>query len=138
MDRKREVKGGRAADSRIRNADISPERFAQYAEEFEVTIPVVAGFFRILEQKGIPLEEQDRRLRETAKWHQDLLAHFLTVSVGSEPEIYALKKQVAQALKDGDYAKAEKLLNRIEKLDRNALGKLRESIAEQQAGRHRL
>jgi hypothetical protein len=49
-----------------------------------------------------------------------------------DPEVQRLKEEAGQAIKAGEYGKADSLLDQADELDRQAEEKLRKSIHEQQ------
>jgi tetratricopeptide (TPR) repeat protein len=83
------------------NPEVSPELLAKYAKELGATEQVIRGFLSTLLEHDVPREQWDSKLREIAAQHKELLA--------SEGTDQAAK----QAIKEGDYAKAEVLLEDV-------------------------
>jgi tetratricopeptide (TPR) repeat protein len=89
---------------------VSEERFQTLSEEYGVTKSAITSFFKILEQKQVPLTDLDSKLRDIAQRYKDLQAQLATLS-SDDAMVIALKQQAKVALDDGDFDKTEKLLN---------------------------
>ncbi len=111
---------------------IPPELFAQYVRDLGVTDSALASFFKILEEQQIPRGDLDSKLREIAFRYKELLLRFEAVT-SDDPQVQALKKQARQAIENGDYDRADALLNQAKERDRAAVATLKASLAEQQA-----
>ncbi len=109
-----------------------PPDWMQYAEEFGVTKAALASFFKILEQEKVPPGDLDSKLREIAFRYKELLLRFEAVT-SDDPQVQALKEQAKQAIEDGEYDRADALLNQAKERDRAAVATLKASLAEQQA-----
>ena len=111
--------------------NVSPEVLAD-VRKLAVTESALANFFRILEEQQVARGELDAKLREIAMRHVELLQRFESVT-SDDPEVKALKKEAGQAIKNGEYDRAEDLLNQAKERDRDAIARMKASIAEQQA-----
>jgi tetratricopeptide (TPR) repeat protein len=80
------------------NYGVPYEAYGALAGKLAVTEAALASFFKILEEQQVPLHDLDSKLREIAAQHKELLA-----SKGTD-------QAAKQAIKRGDYAKAEELL----------------------------
>lgn len=102
---------------------ISEKAFQHLAEELGITKAALKSFFKILEQKQVPPEHLDNTLREIANRHkqiQEKLAEFTS----EDSEINAIKKLVSEALKNGEFERAESLLNEASAHDLKAAQEL--------------
>jgi hypothetical protein len=89
---------------------VSEERFQTLSEELGVTKSALTSFFKILEQKHVPLTDLDSTLREIAQRYKELQVQ-LAASSSDDATIVALKQQAKAALDNGNFDKAETLLN---------------------------
>jgi tetratricopeptide (TPR) repeat protein len=85
-------------------------------EELGVTKAALTSFFKILEQKQVPLTELDSTLRDIAKRYKELQDK-LTATSSDDEAITALKRQAKEALDRGEFDKAERLLNEASDTD---------------------
>jgi tetratricopeptide (TPR) repeat protein len=90
------------------------------------------SFFKILEQESIPCAEWGAKLPEIAFRHKELLLRFEAVT-SDDPQVQALKEQAKQAIDNGEYDRADALLNQAKERDRAAVSKMKANLAEQQA-----
>jgi tetratricopeptide (TPR) repeat protein len=95
---------------------VSEETFQHLAEELGVTRAALKNFFEILEQKEVRPEELDSTLRKIAKRYSELYANLQRFS-SDDRDVTALKHEASEALKEGDFDKAEHLLNRASARD---------------------
>ncbi|XOF34999.1 MAG: tetratricopeptide repeat protein [Candidatus Electrothrix sp. YB6] len=121
--------GDGAIGKQVNNYGISPEVFAQYRADLAVTDTALSRFFRILEEQQVPRSDLDSRLREIAATHKELLTRLETVK-SHDPEVVRLKKEARQAIKAGNYAKAEELLNQAEDRDLKAIEELEQAAKQ--------
>ena len=102
---------------------MSEDRVQQLTEELGVTKAALKNFFIILDEHRVPPEDLDSTLRQIAKRHTALreqLQHFTS----DDPRATDLKRQTAEALDAGDFAKAERLLNQASDHDLQAAQEL--------------
>jgi hypothetical protein len=104
---------------------IPPEEYARKAVELGVTQFALESFFKILEQKRVPPEDLDSKLREVAASYKRLQAQ-LQQFLSEDPAVMALRREASQALETGDFAQVETLLRQAHERDLHA-------IQEQQA-----
>ncbi|MGX9726119.1 MAG: tetratricopeptide repeat protein [Candidatus Electronema sp. VV] len=126
------AQGQNAIGKQVNNYGIPPELFAQYVRDLGVTDSALESFFKILEEQQIPRGDLDSKLREIAFRYKELLLRFEAVT-SDDPQVQALKEQAKQAIEDGDYDRADALLNQAKERDRAAVATLKASLAEQQA-----
>lgn len=126
------AQGDHAIGKQINNYGVSPELFAQYVSELGVTDSALASFFKILEEQQVARGDLDSKLREIAFRHKELLLRFEAVQ-SDDPEVRSLKVQAKDAIEDGRFAEAENLLAQARERDREAVSRMKASIAEQQA-----
>jgi tetratricopeptide (TPR) repeat protein len=100
--------------------------------EYGIKDAAFVSFFKILEQESIPCAEWGAKLPEIAFRHKELLLRFEAVT-SDDPQVQSLKDQAGQAIDNGEYDRADALLNQAKERDRAAVATLRASIAEQQA-----
>jgi tetratricopeptide (TPR) repeat protein len=115
------------------------EKYEQVRDECErlkvkdgIKDAAIASFLKILEQESIPCAEWGTKLPEIAFRHKELLLRFESVT-SDDPQMQALKEQAGQAIENGDYDRADALLNQAKERDRAAVATLKASLAEQQA-----
>lgn len=113
------------------NYGVPPELFAKYVSELGVTDSALDSFFKILEEQQVARGDLDSKLREIAFRYKELLQRFEAVT-SDDPQVKALKEQAKQAIENGEYDRADALLNQAKERDRAAAAKLKEGIAEQQ------
>lgn len=114
------------------NQGVPLERYDQIKKDLDIGDAAFASFFKILEQGSIPREEWGAKLPEIAFRYKELLLRFETVT-SDDPQVQALKEQAKQAIENGEYDRAEALLNQAKERDRAAVATLKASLAEQQA-----
>jgi len=85
-------------DVTVNKYGVPYEAYGQLAGKLTVTEAALASFFTILEEQQVPRNDLDSKLREIAAQYKELLAKRST------------DQGAKQAIKAGDYAKAEKLL----------------------------
>ncbi len=95
---------------------VSEERFQALSEELGVTKGALTSFFKILEQKQVPLTDLDSTLRDIAKRYKELQDK-LTATSSDDEAVRALKRQAKEALDQGEFDKAERLLNEASDTD---------------------
>ena len=76
----------------------------------------VIGFFHILDDQDVPLEQMPQQLVEISKGYRALLAQLGNVR-STNSEVQKLEEQAHQALEKGDFARTEELLNQAMKRD---------------------
>ncbi|MGH2372605.1 MAG: tetratricopeptide repeat protein [bacterium] len=108
---------------------IPPEDFQKVSGELGVTQAALASFFKILEKQKVSPEDLDSTLREFAKRYQQL-EEDLKRFTSEDPEVAALREQAREALKAGDFDRAEQLLNEASAKDL-AAAERQESMAKQ-------
>ena len=115
------------------------EKYEQVRDECErlkikdsISDAAIASFLRILNQENIPCAEWGAKLPEIAFRYKELLLRFEAVT-SDDPQVQALKEQAKQAIENGDYDRADALLNQAKERDRAAVATLKASLAEQQA-----
>ncbi|MCI5177918.1 MAG: hypothetical protein D3911_01090 [Candidatus Electrothrix sp. AW3_4] len=94
------------------HSGISPEDFARYAGELAVTDAALASFFKILEEQPVPRSDLDAKLREIAARYKELL-HEVEAVQSTDPQVVKLKSEAKQAIEEGRYSRAAKLLKDI-------------------------
>jgi tetratricopeptide (TPR) repeat protein len=107
---------------------IPPEQFQRLAEELGVTRAALTSFFTILEQHQVPPEDLDATLREIAAHYTTLLEWVRTLSA-DDPRIAQLREEAEAALQEGEFDRAEHLLNEASARDVEAAQELREMMA---------
>lgn len=100
--------------------------------EYGIKDAAFVSFFKILEQESIPCAEWGAKLPEIAFRHKELLLRFEAVQ-SDDPQVKTLKEQAGQAIENGEYDRADALLNQAKERDRAAVATLKASLAEQQA-----
>ncbi len=111
------------------NYGISPEVFAEYVSKLAVTETALTNFFKILEEHQVPRDDLDSKLREIAAFHKELLERLSSVQ-SEDPEVQRLKEEAGQAIKAGEYDKAEELLNKAEARDLEAIEKMEQTARQ--------
>jgi tetratricopeptide (TPR) repeat protein len=124
--------GPNAIGKQVNNYNVQPEVFAKYAEELGVTKAALTSFFKILEQEKVPLGDLDSKLREIAFQHKELLLRFESVQ-SDDSEVRNLKVEAKNAIENGRFAEAEDWLVQARERDRQAVARMKDAIAEQQA-----
>ncbi len=89
--------------------EASGERLEKLAGELGVTKAALTSFFKILEQKQVPLGDLDSTLRTIATRYKELDQKLATFT-SEDPEVTALKRAAPTALEAGDFARTEALL----------------------------
>jgi len=112
------------------------EKYEQVRDECErlkvrdgIKDAAFVSFFKILEQESIPCAEWGAKLPEIAFRHKELLLRFEAVT-SDDPQVQALKEQAGQAIADGEYDRADALLNQIDERHNNAIHQLHKLQAE--------
>ena len=111
----------------INNYGIPPEEFKALSKELGVTQNALENFFKILKQQNIPYQDYDHTLRQIAERHLNLLAE-LAQFQSEDPEISALLNQAEQAVEQGEYDSAERLINQAKDNDLLAAKKMQENV----------
>lgn len=114
---------GVAAEARAK----AEARAAQFATQLGFTREAVIGFFRILGEQEVPLEQMPTKLGEIAQRYQELLARVETTK-STNPEIQQLKEQAHHALETGDFSQAEALLNQAKAHDLSAIEQMQAAL----------
>ncbi len=94
----------------------SKEEFQSLSEELGVTKAALKSFFKILEQKQVPPEDLDSALREIARRYKAIDKKLATFT-SDDPAVKALKEKAKGALEQGDFDRAERLLNKASEED---------------------
>jgi tetratricopeptide (TPR) repeat protein len=97
--------------------------------EYGIKDAAFVSFFKILEQESIPCAEWGAKLPEIAFRHKELLLRFESVT-SDDPQVQALKEQAGQAIDNGDYDRADALLDQIDERHNNAIHQLHKLQAE--------
>ncbi len=126
------AQGDHVIGKQVNNYGVPLEKYEQIKKELDVSDAVLTSFFKILEQGKVPREDWGVKLPEIAFRYKELLQRFESVT-SDDPQVKSLKEQAGQAIKAGEYDRAEDLLNQAKKRDRAAIATLKSSIAEQQA-----
>ena len=103
---------------------IESDKLKQLSEDLNITQTALLKFFRLLDEKEVPLEELASKLQEIAERYKTLEAD-LSAFRSDDPEVNKLKGQAAQALTDGEFEKAEELLENAEEREVEAAKKYR-------------
>jgi tetratricopeptide (TPR) repeat protein len=114
------------------NYGVPLEKYEQTKKDLDVSDAALVSFFKILEQGNVPREEWSVKLPEIALRYKELLQRFEAVT-SDDPQVQALKGQAKQAIENGEYDRADALLNQAKEHDRAAVATLKASLAEQQA-----
>lgn len=97
---------------------INHELYDSIKKQYDLTDTALQNFFKILQEKKVPVEDLDHKLREIAEWyntlHSQLNDHMLS---DNDPKIQTLKQQAKDALVNGDLDTAERLLQDAIKVD---------------------
>ena len=106
------------------------EKYDQVRDECErlkikdgISDAAFASFFKILEQESIPCSDWGVKLAEIAFRYKDLLLRFEAVT-SDDLQVQALKEQAQQAFKNGEYDRADNLLDQIDERRNNAIHQL--------------
>jgi len=102
--------------------------YGAIAKQLGVTEQALKNFFVIIEQQKVPLDDLDAKLREIAAHYKTLLSSVRALS-SDDPEVTQLRNEAEIALKAGEFARAEDLLNEASAKDIAAI----QALAEQQA-----
>jgi hypothetical protein len=89
---------------------IDPEVSGALSKQYGVTESALKSFFKILEQKDVPLEDLDSKLREIAASYKQLQAQLQRL-LPEDPAVMGLKRDASNALEAADFARVEQLLN---------------------------
>ena len=108
---------------------ISENKFQKLTEELGVTKAALKSFFKILEQRAVPPEDLDSTLRTIAERYKTLDEKLKTFA-SDDPTIQSLKEQAQKALEDGDFERAEQLLNKASEKDLQAIQQIQQSTEE--------
>src|SRR4029450_3948825 len=89
---------------------IDTEEHGSIAKSLGVTELALENFFVIIDQQQVPLKDLDAKLREIAEHYKTLLSSVRALS-SDDPEVSRLRNEAEMALKAGEFAQAEGLLN---------------------------
>jgi hypothetical protein len=92
------------------------DEYKQIRDELGVTDEALASFFAIVERERVPRHELEPTLRDIARRYKELLARLETPG-SADPEVQHLKEQARDALRAGDFDRAEELLNQAKARD---------------------
>jgi len=87
---------------------VKPEDYLQLAREFDITETAVKNFFKIIEQKQVPIENLDARFRQIATRHKELQSRLKQFNLLVDPDIQQLRNKAEEAINNGEYEKADK------------------------------
>lgn len=110
---------------------IDPEVHEALSKKYGVTESAIKSFFKILEQKDIPLEDLDSKLRESATLHKQLQAQLQRL-LPDDPAVMALREEARQALEAGNFAQVETLLRQAQERDLQAIQEQQSSLGKRQ------
>jgi len=96
-------------------------------EELGVTRVALKSFFRVLEEKQVPLEDLIAKLREIATTHNALQENLQRIT-SEDPKVLELRRQARQALTDGNFEEAERLLKEAQRRDLEVIDELEEIL----------
>ncbi len=108
---------------------IPAEQFQHLAEELGVTKAALTSFFKILEQKRVPLEDLDAKLREIAMHYTTVLERVRTLSA-NDPHIAQVRDAAETAIREGEFDRAEQFLNEASARDLAAAQELQDLLAQ--------
>ena len=92
-------------------------------DELGVTDEALASFFAIVERERVPRHELEPTLKDIARRYKELLARLETPG-SADPEVQRLKEQARDALRAGDFDRAEELLNQAKARDLSAIERM--------------
>ena len=113
---------------------IDPEEHRAIAKQLGVTELALENFFAIIDQQQVPLKDLDAKLREIAEHYKTLLSSVRALS-SDDPEVTRLRNEAEMALKAGEFARAEGLLNEASAKDIAAIQALEEQQTRLQTAR---
>ena len=113
---------------------IDPEEHRAIAKQLGVTEQALENFFAIIEQQNVSLKDLDAKLREIAEHYKTLLSSVRALS-SDDPEVTRLRNEAETALKAGEFARAEGLLNEASAKDVAAIQALEEQQVRLQTAR---
>jgi hypothetical protein len=102
---------------------IDPEVYGALSKQYGVTESALKSFFKILEQKDVPLEDPDSKLREIAASYKQLQAQLQRL-LPEDPAVMGLKRDASNTLEAADFARVEQLLNQASETDAEAAKQL--------------
>jgi tetratricopeptide (TPR) repeat protein len=105
------------------------EAYGESADKLVITKEALAGLFRILEEQQVPPDDLDAKLREISAVHKELLARLATVQ-SQNVQVVKLKQEAGQAVEEGRYAEAGKLLGQVEDRDLGAIEELEQTARQ--------
>ena len=114
--------------------DIDPEEHRAIAKQLGVTEQALENVFAIIDQQQVPLKELDTKLREIAEQYKTLLSNVRVLN-SDAPEVTRLQNEAEMALKAGEFARAEGLLNEASAKDIAAIQALEEQQVKLQTAR---
>ena len=104
--------------------------FGKLSGTFGVQESALGNFFKILQEKQIPVEELDRRLREIAQRHLGMIDRLDRAgrSAADDAEVADYLRGARALVEKGDYDGADGLLSRAETLDVDAIEQQQEAL----------
>jgi tetratricopeptide (TPR) repeat protein len=99
------------------------DEYKQIRDELGVTDEALASFFAIVERERVPRHELEPTLRDIARRYKELLARLETPG-SADREVQHLKEQARDALRAGDFDRAEELLNQAKARDLSAIERM--------------
>jgi tetratricopeptide (TPR) repeat protein len=97
----------------LREESTAQEKVEELSHQLNVTHEAVVNFFKILNQREVPLEKLPEALAEIAQRHQELLARLAALDP-KDPAIKALTDEARAAMEAGDYNRADAQLHQAE------------------------
>lgn len=110
------AQGSQAIGRQINTYGIPPEVFAEYAGKLSVTEAALSSFFNILGENHVPLHDIDKKLREIATNHKELLRKLQNdeKNLSRKPEVIDMSSSmipVSISMKDAElYQEAHEIL----------------------------
>lgn len=100
-----------------------------FSEELGVTKAAVDSMMAILKEQEVPAEQLEAKLKEIAERHLELTEKLHQLSTSNdEPEVAKRREQAAEAIKQGEYDRAEALLAEAVAIDRSAIDEQQEVL----------
>ncbi|MGX9727388.1 MAG: hypothetical protein ACTFAK_08730 [Candidatus Electronema sp. VV] len=100
--------------------------------EYGIKGAAFVSFFRILNQESIPCADWGAKLPEIASATRNC-CNALRPSRSDDPQVKALKEQAKKAIENGEYDRANALLNQAKERDRAAVATLKAGRAGEAA-----
>ncbi len=105
--------------------NISFEQLREVSDELAVTKSALKSFFKILEQKQVPLEDLDSTLRKIAEDYKKLKEK-LESSHSDDPVSEELRRKAKETLEAGEFDRTEGFLNQAREHNIKVAGRLKE------------